>query len=506
MALLVLGLALWILAHLFKRAAPAGRVALAERVGAGPAKGVVAALIVVGLVLMVIGYRGAPFVAALRPARLGHAPQQPDDARRGGADGRWATRKGRARSWLRHPMLTGVMVWALAHLLVNGDLASLVLFGGLGLWALGGDRADQRAASRLGPPGARPGLGRRPARRHHRGRLRRHRRGAHLARLLALPGMRRMLAYRYLTDDDGAAFCHKVTEALAQGLVALRRPGLRLRRRRRQDALRPGGGEGGRRRVRPRRSSSAISERWRKSRAGNFFEDYRLGQTLVHAVPRTVTEGDRALYAALYPTRFALYSSDAFARACGLPRSPIEDLAAFHIVFGRTVPDVSLNAVANLGYAEGRFLQPVYPGDTLTATSEVIGLRETSSRQGRRGLGAHHAARTSAASAVLELLPLGDGAQARPAAPAPAPVVPELAAGARRPRTSRSPPGLDFTGYDFALRRRAVALGRLRGRRADRPPRPDHRRGGRAHARHPPLAEHLAGALRRHRCARTAVG
>ena len=73
-------------------------------------------------------------------------------------------------------------------------------------------------------------------------------------------------------------------------------------------------------------------------------------------MPRTVTEGDRALYTALYPTRFALASSDEFARACGLPRSPIEDIAAFHVVFGKTVPDISLNAVANLGYAEGRFL------------------------------------------------------------------------------------------------------------------------------------------------------
>ena len=71
-------------------------------------------------------------------------------------------------------------------------------------------------------------------------------------------------------------------------------------------------------------------------------------------MPRTVTEGERALYGALYPSRFALTSSDEFARACGLPRSPIEDLAAFHVVFGKTVPDVSLNAVANLGYAERR--------------------------------------------------------------------------------------------------------------------------------------------------------
>ena len=121
-----------------------------------------------------------------------------------------------------------------------------------------------------------------------------------------------------------------------------------------------------------------------KTFAGQFFEDYRVGQALLHAVPRTVTEGERALYAALYPSRFALSSSDEFARACGLPRSPVDDLIAFHLVFGKTVPDISLNAVANLGYAEGRFLAPVYPGDTLTASSEVIGLKENSN--GRSGV------------------------------------------------------------------------------------------------------------------------
>jgi 2-methylfumaryl-CoA hydratase len=70
-----------------------------------------------------------------------------------------------------------------------------------------------------------------------------------------------------------------------------------------------------------------------------------------------------------------------FAYAVGYPQSPIDDLLVFHIVFGKTVPDISLNAVANLGYADCRFLRAVYPGDTLTAESEVIGLKENSSRK-----------------------------------------------------------------------------------------------------------------------------
>ena len=115
-----------------------------------------------------------------------------------------------------------------------------------------------------------------------------------------------------------------------------------------------------------------------KTNPGNFFEDFRLRQTIRHATPRTVTAGDVALYTALYGPRFAVQSSDAFAQAVGYPGAPVDDLLTFHVVFGKTVPDISLNAVANLGYAECRFLKPVYPGDTLSTVSEVIGLKENS--------------------------------------------------------------------------------------------------------------------------------
>jgi len=118
-----------------------------------------------------------------------------------------------------------------------------------------------------------------------------------------------------------------------------------------------------------------------KTAEGNFFEDFRLGQVIEHATPRTVTEGDQALYLALTGSRFALQSSDEFARALGLRRAPLDDLLAFHVVFGKTVPDISLNAVANLGYAAGVFRTPLYPGDTVTARSEVIGLKENANRQ-----------------------------------------------------------------------------------------------------------------------------
>src|SRR5260370_35531172 len=114
---------------------------------------------------------------------------------------------------------------------------------------------------------------------------------------------------------------------------------------------------------------------------GNFFEDFALGQNIRHATPRSVTAGDVALYAALYGSRFAVQSSAAFAAVIGYPQAPIDDLLVFHIVFGKSVPDISLNAVANSGYAGCRSLGPVYPGDTLSAVPELIGLRENSSRK-----------------------------------------------------------------------------------------------------------------------------
>ena len=119
-----------------------------------------------------------------------------------------------------------------------------------------------------------------------------------------------------------------------------------------------------------------------QDRAGNFFEDFRLGQAIQHATPRTVTVGDVALYTALYGSRFALQSSDAFASAIGYPRAPIDDLLVFHIVFGKTVPDISLNAVANLGYADCRFLQAGLSGrHAHRRAREVIGLKENSNRK-----------------------------------------------------------------------------------------------------------------------------
>ncbi|TRD23497.1 MaoC family dehydratase [Palleronia caenipelagi] len=186
-----------------------------------------------------------------------------------------------------------------------------------------------------------------------------------------------------------------------------------------------------------------------KTNPGYFFEDYRIGQVIRHAVPRTVAEGERALYHALYPARHALYSSDAFAQDCGLESSPLDDLIAFHTVFGKTVPDISLNARANLGYAEGRWLSPVWPGDTLTSESEVIGLKENSN--GKTGVvWVRTRGLNQVGEEVLSYVRWVMVLKRDPAAPAPETVVPELAK-VVAPEDLVIPEGLSFDGYDFDL-------------------------------------------------------
>ena len=113
--------------------------------------------------------------------------------------------------------------------------------------------------------------------------------------------------------------------------------------------------------------------------SGYFFDDYALGRRFAHATPRTLTEADAAVYLALTGGRNPVHCAAPVAAALGHRAVPVDDLLAFHIAFGKTVHDISYNAVANLGYADVRFLAPVYPGDTIAAESEVIGLKQNSS-------------------------------------------------------------------------------------------------------------------------------
>jgi 2-methylfumaryl-CoA hydratase len=187
-----------------------------------------------------------------------------------------------------------------------------------------------------------------------------------------------------------------------------------------------------------------------KATSGNFFEDFSLGQSITHATPRTVTAGDAALYQALYGSRFAVQSSAAFAARLGYRAAPLDDLLVFHIVFGKTVPDISLNAVANLGYAQCRFLMPAYPGDTLAATSEVVGLRENSNR--RSGIVYVHTSGTNQdGETVLDYVRWVMVRKRDENAAAPEPSVPKLEARVAPEALGSAVPLIERTAYDAAL-------------------------------------------------------
>ena len=135
MNLLIAGLVLWVVAHLFKRLAPQMRAGMADKMGVGPARGIIALVLLASIVMMVFGYRSAPFEFVYdTPSWARHANNAlmiVSVALLG-----MGSSKGRARTWLRHPMLIGVLVWTIAHLMVNGDVASIVLFGGMALWSV----------------------------------------------------------------------------------------------------------------------------------------------------------------------------------------------------------------------------------------------------------------------------------------------------------------------------------------------------------------------------------
>lgn len=186
-----------------------------------------------------------------------------------------------------------------------------------------------------------------------------------------------------------------------------------------------------------------------KTNPGNFFEDFTLGQEIRHAIPRTVTEGDVALYIGLTGSRFPLPCSDSFAQDIGFPGAPVDDLLAFHMVFGRTVADISLNAIANLGYAAGRFGVPLFPGDTVSATSSVIGLRENANHETGvvyvRSVG-----HNQAGEVVLDYVRWVMVRKRDRLAPAQGTVVPELPEKVAF-ADLEVPAGLDLGGYDTVL-------------------------------------------------------
>lgn len=135
MNLLIAGVLLWTIGHLSPSFAPGVRHSLIDKLGAGPYRGVFTLMIVASLLLMVFGWRSTPeeylYVLPVWLRQLGFVLMFASIFLFGAAHG-----KSIVKRFVRHPMLMGVFIWSVSHLLTNGTTRALILFGVLGIWAL----------------------------------------------------------------------------------------------------------------------------------------------------------------------------------------------------------------------------------------------------------------------------------------------------------------------------------------------------------------------------------
>ena len=369
MTLIATGVALWMLAHFFKRMAPG----LRERLG-NAGRGLVAVIILAGVVLMYFGYRGAAIVPVYTPMPgIGHLSSLLMLV--GIFCFGIGSSRGSLSNRIRHPMLWGMVIWAVAHLLVNGDLASVILFGGLGLWALIEMVVINRAAPDWTPArAARDRCGRQECG-HRAGDLRNCRGHPCLVRPQSVSGNVWMKLYRFPSADDTPAFCHKVSAALSDGWELHGDPAHAHAPRQWRDALRAGRRQGSRGRLSPGHDAGGAV--MAKADPGRFFRGLfdRPGDTSRRAEDGFPAASGRSVTRSIRRAMRFIPRMSSHAPADCQPRR-LTIWRFFHVVFGKTVPDISLNALANLGYAEGRWHRPVHAGDTLRAVSEVIGIRQ----------------------------------------------------------------------------------------------------------------------------------
>lgn len=135
MTVLIAGLLLFSIAHLYPSIMPSARKRLVEKLGFNPYRGLFSVTIVASLVLIVFGWKAAS------PTGLYTAPLQAGPIASAVVFLAFvlfvaSQRKTNFRRFVRHPQMAAVILWSVAHLLVNGDSRSLALFGGLGLWAV----------------------------------------------------------------------------------------------------------------------------------------------------------------------------------------------------------------------------------------------------------------------------------------------------------------------------------------------------------------------------------
>lgn len=116
---------------------------------------------------------------------------------------------------------------------------------------------------------------------------------------------------------------------------------------------------------------------------GRYLEDFEVGQVFQHHWGRTLSDGECKLFATWTMNMAPLHFNDEYARAHGHRATPAHPLFVMNVIFGMTVEDLSEQALAHLGYWNLVFPKSVYPGDTLTSSSEVLDKRESGSKPDR---------------------------------------------------------------------------------------------------------------------------
>ncbi len=116
----------------------------------------------------------------------------------------------------------------------------------------------------------------------------------------------------------------------------------------------------------------------RKIERGHFFEDFKAGHVFKHHWGRTINEGDNSLFTTVTMNFNPIYFNRPYARSMGYRDIVVNHMLVLNVVFGLSVEDLSERAIAHLGYEKLKFLDTVYPGDTLTSQSEVLEKRDTS--------------------------------------------------------------------------------------------------------------------------------
>ena len=116
---------------------------------------------------------------------------------------------------------------------------------------------------------------------------------------------------------------------------------------------------------------------------GRFLEDFVVGDVYEHGHGRTISDTDNTWFSLLTNNPHDLHSNADYASRTEFGRPLVVSTLTLAIVTGLSVPDVSQNAVANLGWDQVRLVAPVFAGDTLYARSEVLEVRHSQSRPGQ---------------------------------------------------------------------------------------------------------------------------